>query len=689
MEKVSRDLTSNLLDDAETFKLAVEFSDLGVWGHNLVSGKFMWSRKLYEIIGLEPGAPIKNTSFLKFVHPDDRDLLTSTVEKSIENHTAYDLEYRLIRPGTGKIIWTRFTGQASYDADGQPYKMFGTCVDITHHKMAEFNAMNADRAKSEFLANMSHEIRTPMNGIMGMTQLLENCELGAREREFVRTIDRSGQALLTIINDILDFSKIEAGHIELDQSPFLLRESLEDVTTLLSTAAMDTGVDLLLRIAPDLPETYIGDVGRVRQILTNLVGNALKFTHEGHVLINVTGAVTDQTAKLNIAVSDTGIGIPEEQLSNVFEKFSQADSSTTREYEGTGLGLSIATDLAKLMNGGITAESEVGKGSTFTVELELAVTEDAVKPIDEAPLPISGNILIIDDIAMNHDILKEQLSSESCKCISVSSAQKGLNVLAKATEKNVPISLVIVDYQMPHMTGEDFIRIVKSHDAYKDIPLILYSSVNDDGLKHRLKALGVNGYITKPTRYNELLRTVSSAMSSGRPLVEDAIKGSAQAGPVTDITPMVHQKPIVQSAGGEEGIDVLIAEDNEVNQMFIKYMMEDMGLSFKIVPSGRLAVDKWKILEPKIILMDISMPDLNGYEATKAIRELELKLNRPRTPIIAVTAHALKGDREDCLRNDMDDYISKPIAIERVNEILKKWANIEALPKLNRVEKIG
>ena len=690
MGRISKAPIAGFLDDAETFKLAVECSDLGVWEYNVPSGQLVWSRKLYEIIGVKPGTPVDYTDFHKFVHPEDLVIVRAKVKESIDNHTPYDLEYRLIRPDTGNTIWIRFTGRAFYDDAGDPFKMFGTGLDITHHKMAEFKAMNADRAKSEFLANMSHEIRTPMNGILGMTQLLSNSRLGPRETDFIRTIDRSGQALLTIINDILDFSKIEAGHIELDNAPFLLRESLEDVTSLLSTAATDTGVDLLLRIDPDLPETYIGDVGRVRQILTNLVGNALKFTPAGHVLINVTGTLKDQTARLNIAVSDTGIGIQKEELSKVFEKFSQADGSTTREYEGTGLGLSIATNLADLMNGGITAESEVGKGSTFTVEIELAVTEDMIQPIHEKPLPIKGNILIIDDIAMNHDILKEQLSGETCKCISVSSAQKGLNVLAKAAKKNIPIDLVIVDYQMPQMTGEDFIRVVKSHETHKHIPMILYSSVNDDSLKQRLKVLGVNGYITKPTRYNELLRTVSNAISSGQSPAQSAPnKQTVEVGPVTDITPKVHPKPSVKTASVGRGIDVLIAEDNEVNQMFIKYMMEDMELSFKIVPNGRLAVDKWKLLEPKIILMDISMPELNGFEATKAIRDLEASLNRARTPIIAITAHALNGDREDCLNNDMDDYISKPIAINRVREALMKWTDMRDIPELGQAKKTG
>jgi len=544
-----------------------------------------------------------------------------------------------------------------------------TVTDVTQIRKAHLEAEAAQIAKSEFLANMSHEIRTPMNGIMGMSQLLSNCKLGERERDFVRTIDRSGQALLTIINDILDFSKIEAGRIELDEEPFSLRESLEDVTALLSTAATDTAIDLLLRIDPDIPESYIGDVGRVRQVLTNLVGNALKFTHEGHVLIDVTASVVDETAKLIFDVSDTGIGIAEDKLSNIFEKFSQADGSTTREYGGTGLGLTISSNLAHLMKGDITAVSEFGKGSTFTFTCELGVVENVVKPTLETLPNISGNILLIDDITLNHDILKEQLSSESCKCISVDSARKGLAVLAKAKDKNINIDLIIVDYQMPEMTGEGFIRIAKTHNDYAHIPILLFSSVDNDELKQRMKKLGVDGYLTKPARYQQLLRAVSKTISKSR--------NNQPA--VIDVTPAVHQQSSKTTHRNDGVIDVLIAEDNEVNQMFIRYIMEDMGVSFKIVPSGRLAVDKWKLLSPRIIFMDISMPDWNGYEATKAIREWEAKLNLPRTPIVAVTAHALKGDRQDCLDNDMDDYLSKPLAINRLKEMMDKWTDMTNL----------
>ena len=548
-----------------------------------------------------------------------------------------------------------------------------TFNEITGLKLAQLNAEKADQAKTEFLANMSHEIRTPMNGIMGMTQLLANCDLGVREQEFIQTIDRSGQALLTIINDILDFSKIEAGHVELDKAVFSLRDSLEDVTALLSTAATDTGVDLLLHINPDTPQTFIGDVGRVRQIVTNLVGNALKFTHEGHVVIDVSAEKDGDLATLTIAVSDTGIGIDSAKLSDIFEKFNQADGSTTRKYEGTGLGLTIAKNLAELMNGDVRAESEIGKGSKFTLQIELEIAANVEPPVVEPVPEISGNILIIDDIAINHEILKQQLSSEICKCVSVSSAKKGLQVLATAQKKQIPIDLIIVDFQMPELTGEDFIKIVKTRDEYKDIPVILYSSVDNDQLRLNLKKYNVDGFLTKPARYAEILRTISLAISnspSHRPANAAVLPPPPQAIEAKTPTPV-----------DGIGLEILIAEDNDVNQMFIKYIMEDMGVSYKLVPNGRIAFDKWKLLSPKIVLMDISMPEWNGYEATQAIRECEAKENRPRTPIIAVTAHALASDKQKCLENDMDDYISKPISIAKLKTLIAKWTDIIEEPE--------
>ena len=646
----------------------------------LKDGEFVFENKgLSEIFGFESGFSLvgekydylfdqlmrigatSNSASLKGLSPEE---IRRAIKQKYDNNESYDTEISLV---DGR--WIRSTTFPRKDGG-----RILTFSDITGLKTAQLQAEKADQAKTEFLANMSHEIRTPMNGIMGMTQLLANCDLGTREREFIATIDRSGQALLTIINDILDFSKIEAGHVELDHAAFCLRDSLEDVTALLSTAATDTGVDLLLQIDPDIPRNYSGDVGRVRQIITNLVGNALKFTHEGHVAIDVSAKIEGEIARLTIAVSDTGIGIESSKLSHIFEKFSQADASTTRKYEGTGLGLTIAKNLAELMNGDIRAESELGKGSKFTLEIELEVSHDVASPAVEFVPTINGNILIIDDIALNHEILKQQLSSKTCKCVSVSSANKGLQVLATARQKQIPIDLIIVDFQMPEVTGEDFIKIVKTRDEYKDIPVILYSSVDNDALRLNLKTYGVEGFLTKPARHSEIFRTISTVLSNSRLAKNPVVNAPISKPSAADV------KPPIRDVYGA-GLDILIAEDNEVNQMFIKYIMEDMGVSFKIVPSGRLAVDKWKILSPKLILMDISMPDWNGYEATQEIRKCEKEENLPRTPIIAVTAHALNSDKQKCLDHDMDDYISKPISIVKLKMMIEKWTNILTSPK--------
>ena len=598
-----------------------------------------------------------------------REKIQTMVKKNIREKTSFSDEILL-----DNGHWIKSTSRPWRD-NGRVL----TFSDITKLKRAQLDAEQADRVKTEFLANMSHEIRTPMNGIMGMTQLLANCDLGPREQNFIKIIDRSGQALLTIINDILYFSKIEAGHVKLDEAPFLLRECLEDVMALLSTAASDTGVDLLLRIDPHIPKTYIGDVGRLRQIVTNLVGNALKFTHEGYVVISAHADVRGETARLSLEVSDTGIGIDPEKLSQIFEKFSQVDGSMTREYEGTGLGLAIAKNLAEIMNGDIQAESQVGKGSTFAVTVELGIAETIEEtPNADYPEP-RGNILIIDDITINHEILKAQLTSDICKCVSVNSAELGLTILEKAHEKNVGIDLIIVDYQMPEMTGEDFIQIAKSHENYKHIPIVLYTSVDNDGLKKRLNEMGTSGYLTKPGRYKDIKRTISKALS-------DAQSSEAQSVEIEDeadlLLSALYDDTEITQKDVKADIDILIAEDNEINQMLIQYIMEDLGVSYKIVSNGRLAFDKWKLLSPKIVLMDISMPEWNGYEATKAIRDLEAKENRPRTPIIAVTAHALKSDKEKCLAHDMDDYLAKPLDVGSLRDVLKKWANLKNLPQL-------
>ena len=588
---------------------------------------------------------------------------TAWIEKRLELYRQDITFEHLDTMGWWKIINKYYPSDNTY---------VGIRIDVSNLKEAELKAEAAALSKSRFLANMSHEIRTPMNGIMGMAQLLESSDLPPRQRDFVNVITRSSNALLTILNDILDFSKIEAGQLELADDPFILRDSIEDVTALLATKVDDEEVDLLLRVQPDLPSSYVGDAGRLRQVLTNLLGNALKFTHKGHVLIDVSGDCKDGIASLRFKVEDTGIGIAEEKVEAIFDKFTQADTSTTRKYGGTGLGLNIARDLVELMGGELSLESELDQGSCFYFTINLPIHADLVKRKFSNVSIKGAKILIVDDNLDNRNILTEQLDYWGCKSAAVESVRRAMSVLARAQERNIKFDCILVDYQMPDLSGEDFVKLVNNTPAYSDIPLIMLSSVDRTDLQTRMSGLGVSSFMTKPTRASALMDALSTAINKGgnNPLTGSTLpKASSNPNAVSSIHPLNNQ------------IDVLIAEDNDVNQMYARYVVEELGLSYKIVPNGASAVEKWKLFKPKLILMDISMPELNGYEATTAIRHFESALNRPRTPIIAVTAHSLKGVKEKCLQHDMDGYLSKPLAISSLKDCLHKWGLITEAQK--------
>ncbi|MCO5145244.1 MAG: response regulator [Aquamicrobium sp.] len=540
---------------------------------------------------------------------------------------------------------------------------------------ARVKAESADRAKSEFLANMSHEIRTPMNGVLGMAELLVRTDLDTRQRTFADVILKSGTALLTIINDILDFSKIDAGQLSLDPAPFRLGEAIEDVATLVSSRAVEKDLELIVRVDPELPACVVGDVGRIRQIVTNLVGNGVKFTERGHVLVNVGGHVEDGVAHVTVKVEDTGIGIPEAMLDRVFEKFSQVDSSSTRRHEGTGLGLAIASRLVSLMGGTMGVDSRLGKGSTFWFSVPLAVHEDT-EPAKPVPVDVSGaRVLVIDDNAVNRNILTEQLRSWHFDCAAAENGEVGLAFLDRAAELKASVDCIILDYQMPGINGLEVARRIAANPATRHIPVLLLTSV-DHAVTGQVGAeTGVSAHLNKPARSSVLLETLVMLMQGARAV--------PHAEP-TPLRPAARPAPApVAAAPASRGqpLDVLVAEDNEVNQLVFSQILDGLGLNYRIASNGRIATELYRAHRPRLILMDVSMPEMNGYEATRTIRREEEGTGR-HTPIIGVTAHALKGDREKCLEAGMDDYLPKPISPNKLAAKVDAWTAGKARPAL-------
>ncbi|PWJ91885.1 MULTISPECIES: response regulator [Mesorhizobium] len=545
-----------------------------------------------------------------------------------------------------------------------------------------FKAEAADRAKSEFLANMSHEIRTPMNGVLGMAELLAKTDLTARQRTFTDVIVKSGNALLTIINDILDFSKINAGQLTLDPAPFRLSEAVEDVATLVSARVAEKNLELIVRVDPRLPAHVVGDAGRFRQIITNLLGNAVKFTEKGHVLIDVGGEIVNDVVQLKVRVEDTGIGIPAEKLQNVFEKFAQVDGSSTRRHEGTGLGLAIAARLVDLMAGKIGVESEIGRGSVFWFAVPLPAHQAAAR--DEiVPVDVTGaRVLVIDDNPVNREILLEQLRSWSFDCAAAESGAVGLAFLDRAFQLGAAVDCIILDYQMPGMNGADVARAIAYDSRLSSIPVVLLTSVDQVDFGKMIIDFGIAAHLTKPARSAVLLGTVISVVQKARSQVgkaqfvrEPIVQAPPAAPPAFTVIrgPAMPVAVVPESTTTPNGpIDILIAEDNDVNQLVFGQILNGLGLSYRIAGNGRTAVEMYRALRPKLILMDVSMPEMNGYEATRAIRAMETSTGT-HIPIIGVTAHALKGDRDKCIESGMDDYLPKPVSPDRLGTKIGTW----------------
>ncbi|HKV04997.1 MAG TPA: response regulator [Candidatus Acidoferrales bacterium] len=654
---------SKLLLLTERLSLATSVAAVGVWEWDVANSTMTWDDTMVEIYGFSLSSESPYKQWSRAVYPDDLPAAEGALQKVMAEKGRAAVDFRIVRPD-GAIRHLSAAEGVVLDELGKVARIIGVNIDVTNRKKAEADlqrtkeeAEAANRAKSEFLANMSHEIRTPMNGIMGMTELVLDTELDSEQREYLNLAKVSADSLLSLINDILDYSKIEAGKLDIDAINFNLGDCLGDTMRTLSLRAHQKGLELAFEIEPNVPDSIIGDPGRLRQIILNLVGNAIKFTEQGEVVLSVqlVSHVQDDL-QLRFTVKDTGIGISVENQSAIFEAFKQADGSMTRRYGGTGLGLTISSRLVGLMGGRIWVESVLGEGSRFHFTANFKVQKAATRtivPRDPSTL-CDMRVLVVDDNATNRQILVKMLQSWRMVPTVAESGAKAMITLTEAKGIGRSFPLILLDAQMPEMDGFALAEYIKRHPSFRAATIMMLSSAGQRGDAMRCRELGVAAYLTKPVRQAELMDAILTALGT-------RAKSDAKPALVTRHTLRENQ----------HRLRVLLAEDNAVNQLVALRLLERLGHTVTVAANGKKALEALEKGPHDAILMDIQMPEMNGWEATRAIRAKE-KTSGERIAIIAMTAHAMKGDDERCYAAGMDDYLTKPIRTEELIATLER-----------------